>query len=140
MLMRQPTMLARATGDDRPCFTLGDHFGSMVLGWPAAEVPACEGWFQLKPNIDPSELRWLVVDSLDAWEVAEIRWHAPASLQVFGLSQSIGTAAQCMGWEPLKIYSCRMAFGKLERHQLIALAPIEQMLLLKGAHQSSSLS
>lgn len=128
MLVRGVHLLVKRRGSssDSAMFVLGDLYNSVVLGWPAVPLPDEPLLYKFKTPLCVQELAFLVVDDLDAWDGALVRWYSPANLRINEVQHS-GVAGFATQWTSLLGASALGAFGKLSLAQLGALANAEHL-------------
>ena len=112
MLLKHPSF------GDQWFFALGDAGGSgtAVIGWPARELqnPNGDKFYVLKSDVTHSAIRFLIVLSLDGWQVMRYLWQSPAALRSYDVAEVPCAAKPTSGPEPLLEAAARGAFQGLE--------------------------
>lgn len=110
-------MKRRGAHSDEAFFVLGNHFGSIVVGWPAQGLESDPHLSRMRSNITHDKIRWEIVSDLGSWEASELRWYSPLSCQTNDIA--CNTIVGCaLGWTSLLQCSAGHCFGAMTMSQL----------------------
>lgn len=116
-------LLLRRTGPraEEMFVALGVLNNSVLVAWPVEGASEFAGLYQLTPKANADEHLFLVIDNLENWEVAPLRWYSPITSVINALPPA-GILVYAAAWTSLLKASASLAFCSMSYPQLSLLA------------------